>query len=64
MNVVALPVDNGYATLGPLIGREQVVEAIRTDGRSLGLFSTVVAAVTALVEGVPNAQDADGPREP
>jgi hypothetical protein len=30
MNVVALPVDNGYATLGHLIEREHAVEAIRT----------------------------------
>jgi hypothetical protein len=35
MNVVALPVDNGYATLGHLIQREQAVEAVRTDGTSL-----------------------------
>jgi hypothetical protein len=31
MNVVALPVDSGYATLGHLIEREHAVEAIRTD---------------------------------
>jgi hypothetical protein len=62
MNVGALPVDNGYATLGHLIEREQVVDAIRTGGRSLGLFSTAVAAVTALIEGARNAQDADGPK--
>jgi len=54
MNVVALPVDSGYATLGHLIEREHAVEAIRTDGTSLGLFSTAVAAVAALVEGARN----------
>jgi hypothetical protein len=64
MNVVALPVDNGYATLGHLIEREHAVEAIRTDGTSLGLFSTEVAAVAALVERARNAQEADGPKEP
>jgi hypothetical protein len=64
MNVVALPVDDGYATLGHLIEREHAVEAIHTDGTSLGLFSTAVAAFTALVEGARNARDADGPKEP
>ena len=54
MNVVALPVDNGYATLGHLIEREQVVEAIRSDGASLGLFCTAVATAAALVEGARN----------
>jgi|HubBroStandDraft_6_1064221.scaffolds.fasta_scaffold1802663_2 hypothetical protein len=48
MNVVALPVDNGYATLEHLIERGQAIEAIRMDGISLGLFNTAVAA--ALVE--------------
>jgi hypothetical protein len=61
MNVVALPVDDGYATLGHMIERDQVVEAIRSDGTSLGLFSTAVAAAAALVE---RAEDADGPKEP
>ena len=56
MNVVALPVDDGYATLGHLIEREQVVEAIRMDGTSLGLFKTAVAAVAALVE-IAQTQD-------
>jgi hypothetical protein len=51
MNVVALPVDSGYATLGHLIERGLAVEAIRADGTSLGLFSTAVAAAAALVEG-------------
>jgi hypothetical protein len=55
MNVVALPVDNGYATLGHLIEREHAVEAIRTDGTSLGLFSTAVAAAAALVERAQTA---------
>ena len=64
MNVVALPVDNGYATLGHLIEREDAVEAVRTDGTSLGLFSTAVAAAAALVEGARNTQEADGPEGP
>jgi hypothetical protein len=64
MNVVALPVDNGYATLGHLIEREHAVEAIRSDGTSLGLFNTAVAAVAALVDGARNAQEADGSKEP
>jgi hypothetical protein len=64
MNVVALPVDNGYATLGHLIEREHAVEAIRMDGRSLGLFSTAVAAAAALVERAQTAQEADGQNEP
>ena len=34
MNVVALPVDSGYATLGHLVEREHAIEAIRTDGTS------------------------------
>ena len=59
MNVVALPVDNGYATLGHLIERGQVIEAIRMDGISLGLFSTAVAAAGALVERAVTAQEAD-----
>jgi hypothetical protein len=50
MNVVALPVDSGYATVGHLVEREQAVEAIRTDGTFLGLFSTAVTAAAALVE--------------
>jgi hypothetical protein len=50
MNVVELPVDNGYATLGHLIEQGQAIEAIRMDGISLALFSTAVAAVAALVE--------------
>jgi hypothetical protein len=50
MNVVAVPVDAGYATLGHLIEREHAVEAIRTDGTSLGLFSTAASATAALVE--------------
>ena len=64
MNVVALPVDEGYATLGHLIERDHAVEAIRTDGTSLGLFSTAVAAAAALVEGARNPQEANGPQEP
>ena len=60
MNVVALPDDNGYATLGHLVEREQAVEAIRTDGTFLGLFSTAVA----LVEGARTAQEANGAKEP
>ena len=56
MNVVALPVDSGYATLGHLVEREQAVEAIRTDGTSLGLFSTAVTAAAALVETARAAQ--------
>jgi hypothetical protein len=64
MNVVALPVDNGYATLGHLIQREQAVEAVRTDGTSLGLFNTAGAAAAALVEGARNAQQPDGPKRP
>jgi hypothetical protein len=50
MNVVALPVDNGYATLEHMIERGQAIEAIRMDGISLGLFRTAVAAAAALVE--------------
>jgi ATP-dependent DNA ligase len=41
MNVVALPVDRGYATLGHLVEREHVVEAIRSDGTSLKLVGEV-----------------------
>ena len=62
MNVVALPVDDGYATLGHLIEREQVVEAIRMDGTSLGLFKTAVAAVAALVE-VAQTQDGNNSKK-
>jgi hypothetical protein len=61
MNVVALPVDNGYVTLGHLVEREHVVEAIRMDGAPLGLFSTAVAAAAALVEAARAAQQADDP---
>jgi hypothetical protein len=50
MNVVALPVDDGYATLRHLIEREQVVEAIRVDGTSLGLFKTAVAALVEIAQ--------------
>ena len=57
MNVVALPVDNGYVTLGHLV--EHVVEAIRTDGTPLGLFSSAVAAAAALVEAARTAQQAN-----
>ena len=64
MNVVALPVNDGYATLGHLIEREQAVEAIRMDGTSLGLFSTAVAAAAALVERAQTAQEVDGGNEP
>jgi hypothetical protein len=59
MNVVALPVDEGYATLGHLIEREHIVEAIRTDGTSLGLFSTAVSAAAALVENARTEQQAN-----
>jgi hypothetical protein len=62
MNVVALPIDDGYATLGHLIEREQVVEAIRMDGTSLGLFKTAVAAVAALVE-VAQTQDGNNSKK-
>jgi hypothetical protein len=64
MNVVTIPVDNGYATLGHLIARGLAVEAIRTDGTSLGLFSTAVAAAAALVERAQTAQEANGAKEP
>ena len=65
MNVVALPVDSGYATLGHLVEREHAVEAIRTDGTSLGLFSTAVtAAGSALVETARAAQQANGVKVP
>jgi hypothetical protein len=64
MNVVALPVDSGYATLGHLIEREHSVEVIRMDGTSLGLFSAAVAAAAALVERAQTAQQAHGPNEP
>jgi len=63
MNVVELSVDSGYATLGHLIEREHAVEAIRTDGTSLGLFSSAVAAAAALVEGARNARETNGPKE-
>ena len=56
INVVALPVDSGYATLGHLVEREHAVEAIRTDGTSLGLFRTAVTAAAALVEAARAAQ--------
>ena len=59
MNVVALPLDDGYATLGHLIEREHIVEAIRTDGTSLGLFSTAVSAAAALVENARTEQQAN-----
>jgi hypothetical protein len=63
MNVVALPVDSGYATLGRLVEREHAVEAIRADGTSLGLFSTTVAAAAALVEAARTAQQANDPKD-
>jgi hypothetical protein len=63
MNVVALPVDEGYATLGHLIEREHVVEAIRTDGTSLGLFSTAVSAAAALVEIARTERQANDPKK-
>lgn len=63
MIVVALPVDDGYSTLGRLIERGQAIEAIRMDGISLGLFNTVVAAAAALVERAQTAQEADGRNE-
>jgi hypothetical protein len=63
MNVVALPVDEGYATLGHLIERERVVEAIRKDGTSLGLFSSATAAAAALVESVGTEQQAADSKE-
>jgi hypothetical protein len=49
MNVVALPVDEGYATLGRLVERDEGFEAVQVDGTSLGLFSTADAAVATLV---------------
>ena len=64
MNVVALPVDSGYATLAHLVEREHAVEAIRTDGTSLGLFSTAVTAAAALVETARAAQQANGVKVP
>jgi hypothetical protein len=64
MNVVALPVDNGYATLGHLVERQHAVEAIRTDGTSLGLFSTAVAAAAALVETARAVHQDNDPKEP
>jgi hypothetical protein len=63
MNVVALPVDDGYATLGHLIERERVVEAIRKDGTSLGLFSSATAAAAALVESVGTSEQAVHPEQ-
>jgi len=63
MNVVALPVDDGYATLGHLIEREHALEAIRTDGTSLGLFTTAAEAA-ALVAVSRTAQHGYGPKEP
>jgi hypothetical protein len=62
MNVVALPVDDGYATLGHLMERGHVIEAIRMDGISLGLFSTAVAAVAALVE-IAQTQDGNNSKK-
>jgi len=62
MNVVAVPVDEGYATLGHLIEREHVVEAVRADGTSLGLFSTAVSAAGALVEVARTEQQANDPK--
>jgi len=64
MNVVALPVDDGYSTLGHLIEQGQAIEAIRMDGISLGLFSTAVVATAALVERAQTAQKAYGRNEP
>ena len=64
MNLVALPVDSGYATLGHWVEREHAVEAIRTDGTSLGLFSTAVTAAAALVETARDAQQANGVKVP
>jgi hypothetical protein len=64
INVVALPVDSGYATLGHLVEPEQAVEAIRMDGTSLGLFSTAVTAAAALVETARAAQQANGVKVP
>jgi hypothetical protein len=64
MNVVALPVDDGYSTLGHLIEQGRAIEAIRMDGISLGLFGTAVAAAAALVERAQTAQEAHGPNEP
>jgi hypothetical protein len=49
MNVIALPVDEGYATLGQLVERDEGFEAVQVDGKSLGLFNTADAAVAALV---------------
>jgi hypothetical protein len=51
MNLVALPVNEGYVTLGRLVEQEQGFEAIRVDGNSLGLFRTAGAATAALAEG-------------
>jgi hypothetical protein len=50
MNLVALPVNEGYVTLGRLIEREQGFEAVRVDGNSLGLFRTADAATAALAD--------------
>ena len=58
MNVVALPVDSGYATLGHLVEREQAVEAIRTDGTSLGLFTAVTAAAALRLHELHNRSTA------
>jgi hypothetical protein len=63
MNVVALPFDSGYATFGHFVEREHVGEAIGTDGTSLGLFSTAVAAAAALVEAARTAQQANDPKD-
>lgn len=64
MNVVALPVDSGYATLGHFVEREHAFEAIRVDGTSLGLFGSAVAAAAALVEAARTGQQTNDPREP
>jgi hypothetical protein len=64
MNLVALPVDNGYATLGHFVEREHAFEAVRTDGTSLGLFSTAIEAAAALVKAARTGQQANEPREP
>jgi hypothetical protein len=46
-----------------LIERDHVVEAIRTDGTSLWLFSSATAAAAALVESVGAAQQAEDPKD-
>ena len=52
------------ATLGHLIEREHVVEAIRADGRSLGLFNCVTAAAAAVVESAGTAQPVNDQKRP